>query len=317
MEIAERPAGYVGANLDPSRLAFRTRKFTSGVYGLLARPQPRDNAGLIAGRDAALMIDAGINGKAAQKLQAVAAHLTDRPLRHLVNSCYRGDHSFGNYAFPPSVEIIAHHRTAERMRDLGAEKRRLSANLFSHKDALADVTVWRAPDLLFNDRLEIDLGGRRVQLWHFGPGATAGDTIVYEPQSRVAWTGDFVGAILPVLLESDPLTWLESLTRFKNTLDVDVIVPGHGPLAGRGAADRAIGYLYALQQDVARVVEKGLSAEAAVEVVPIRREFRRPWWNIAPLLRGLEWNFHRLNVLSVWRRMTAPADVREGFSLTM
>jgi cyclase len=51
------------------------------------------------------------------------------------------------------------------------------------------VQVWRKPDRTFSgQRVDLDLGGRVVQLWHFGTGKTPGDTIVYEPQTKTAWT---------------------------------------------------------------------------------------------------------------------------------
>lgn len=307
MEIQERPVGYVGPNLDPGGVRFRTRRLGSSVYAILARPMPRDNSGLIVGDEAALMIDAGINGDVARRLQRIAARLTDKPLRYLVSTNYHGDHTFGNFAFPPSVEIIAHRLTAEAMNDLAAEKRIRSGNLRGHEGAIADVTVWRRPDRVFDDRLDVDLGGRVVQLWHFGSGNTPGDTIVYEPETQTAWTGNFLGNkhTLPMLLEAGPLPYIETVTRFKTNLDVRRIVPGHGPMAKADAADRLIRYLYTLQEDVAEAKAAGLSAEAAVEAVPLREEFHLPWWFPAPLLHKLEPNFHRLNVLSTYRSMEA------------
>src|SRR5581483_225554 len=123
MEMFERPLGYVGPNLEPSTVRFRPRAFAPGVYALMASPMPRDNSGLIVGADAALLVDAGINGAVAAQLQAWAAKLTDKPLKYLVNTNYHGDHTFGNYAFPASVEIIAHKLTAQSMADLDYEKK--------------------------------------------------------------------------------------------------------------------------------------------------------------------------------------------------
>ena len=122
------------------------------------------------------------------------------------------------------------------MVDLAADKRIRTGNLFGDDAAIADVTTWRKPDRVLDDTLEIDLGDRKVQLWHFGPGNTPGDTIVYEPTSRIAWTGNFLTSskTLPMLLEAGPLEYLETVTRFKDTLDVRSIVPGHGPLARPG-----------------------------------------------------------------------------------
>jgi cyclase len=123
MEMFERPARYSGPNLDPANITFRPRAFAPGVYALMANPMPRDNSGLIVGERAALVVDAGVNGATARKIQEVARRLTDIPIRYLVNTNYHGDHTFGNYAFPKSVEIVAHHLTAAAMSDLEYEKR--------------------------------------------------------------------------------------------------------------------------------------------------------------------------------------------------
>jgi cyclase len=123
MEIFERPTHYFGPNLDPTNVSFRPRAFAPGVYALIANPMPRDNSGLVVGENAALVIDAGVNGATARKIQELAAKLTDVPIRYLINTNYHGDHTFGNYAFPDSVEIIAHRLTADSMSDLDYEKR--------------------------------------------------------------------------------------------------------------------------------------------------------------------------------------------------
>lgn len=45
---------------------------------------------------------------------------------------------------------------------------------------------------MFDDHLALDLGGREVELWHFGPGNSPGDTVVWVPEARAAWTGNLV-----------------------------------------------------------------------------------------------------------------------------
>ena len=79
------------------------------------------------------------------------------------------------------------------MNDLEAEKRIRTRNVFGNEAAIADVTTGRKPDRVFDtDFMELDLGNRKVQLWHFGPGNTPGDTMVYVAEARVAWTGNFL-----------------------------------------------------------------------------------------------------------------------------
>jgi cyclase len=314
MEIFERPKHYLGPNLDPTNVTFRPRAFAPGVYALMANPMPRDNSGLIVGEKAALVVDAGVNGATARKIQEVARKLTDVPIRYLVNTNYHGDHTFGNYAFPDSVEIIAHRLTADSMSDLDYEKKVRSRNLYGNESAIADVKRWRKPDRTFERKFEIDLGGRVVQLWNFGPGNTPGDTVVYVPQEKIAWTGNFVGNehLLPMLLEVGPLPYIETLARCKASLDIETIIPGHGPLGKPIAFDRTIQYLWALLQDVSKAVDFGLSAEAALETVRLRPEFELPWWFPVHSLRSLMTDFQRLNVLFVYRELERQRNALRG-----
>jgi cyclase len=305
MEMFERPAAYMGPNLNPENLSFQARAFAEGVYALLAHPLPCDNSGLIVGQRAALIVDAGVNGSVARESQRIARKLTDRPVKYLVNTNYHGDHTFGNYAFPSDVEIIAHRHTRESMRDLNYEKKIRSRNLFGHEEQIADVTYWRQPDRVFDDHLQVDLGGRVVHLRYFGPGNTPGDIIVYLPDLRLAWTGNLVGhkRILPMLLEIGPLQYSETLEHCQRALDIRTIVPGHGPLGSRESMQRTIDYLWALYRDVKEAFLAGLSADAAVAAVRLRPEFRLPWWFPVPKMHALMQNFQRLNVLFTYREL--------------
>jgi cyclase len=303
MEFMERPPGYRGPNLDPTGVRLRPRRLAEGVYALMAFPPPRDNSGVVIGEHGALVIDAGINPAMAHQIQQTVRRLTDRPILWLANTVYHGDHTFGNAAFPTTTRIIASRQTAASMTDLDAEKRARGQNLYGNLDAIADVTSWRLPDVVFDDHTEVDLGGRTVQLWHFGPGNSPGDTVVWVPEARAAWTGNMLGhrRVAPMLLEGGPAPYLDTLARFKTTLDVRTIVPGHGPLADARALDAWMAYLRELLEAVTRARRLGLSALATVETVPLPHGHGFPRWHPAARLNRLVLDLHRLNVLATYR----------------
>jgi cyclase len=101
--------------------------------------------------------------------------------------------------------------------------------------------------VVFDSYAEIDLGGRLVQLHHFGPGNGPGDTVVYVPDTRTAWTGNFLchAGTAHMLLQGGPEPYLASLRRMREALpELDTIVPGHGPMGdGPAAIDALVGYL--------------------------------------------------------------------------
>ena len=59
-EIAERPEGYGGPNLSPVGLELVPHELAQDVWALMANLPPKDNNGVVAGREATLVIDAGI-----------------------------------------------------------------------------------------------------------------------------------------------------------------------------------------------------------------------------------------------------------------
>jgi glyoxylase-like metal-dependent hydrolase (beta-lactamase superfamily II) len=159
----------------------------------MAFPRPKDNSGVVIGSHGALVVDAGMNPAMAHRIQRAVRRLTDRPILWLANTVYRGDHTFGNAAFPATTKIVASRQTAATLTDLDAEKRARTQNLYGNLYAIADVTSWRRPDVVFDDHTEVDLGGRTVQLWHFGPGNSPGDTVAWVPEARAACAGNLLG----------------------------------------------------------------------------------------------------------------------------
>jgi len=304
-EIEERPPDYAGPPLSPTGLELAPQPLAAGVWALLAKPLPRDNGGVVVGRDAALVIDAGVSPSVGRQIQAQVRALTDKPLRYLVNTTYHGDHTFGNSAFAAEVRVVSSRLNALGMRDLEKEKRVRARNMYGDR-SLDEVIEWRKPDITFEHFLELDLGDQAVQLWQFGPGNGPGDTIVYVPSARAAWTGNFLGhrGVAPMLLEGGPRPYLASLRRMKAALDVVVIVPGHGPVDREpGVIDWMIGYLEQLD---AEVRERYAAGATLADALRARRAPPPPTLPQAPpaaaqMLAKLNRDMDRLNVLATWR----------------
>jgi cyclase len=233
--------------------------------------------------------------------------VTSKPILYLVNTNFHGDHTFGNHAFPAETQIVAHRLTAERMRDFEREKALINEAVNRDPAVLADVRL-RLPDLLFDETLELDLGGRTVALHHFGFGNTPGDTVVYVPEGKVAWTGNLVlgGGLPPFLLEGHPEDFLMTVARFARTLDVRTLVPGHGPLSTGAALASGLDYLATLLQAVRESVAAGLSLEETLAGSPLPERFvpvlpEELESRVLPFYHGL----HRHNVGKAYGELAA------------
>jgi cyclase len=323
-ELAEYPAGYQGPNLSPVGLELIPRRISDGVYALLANIPPKDNNGVVFGRDAALVVDAGITAEVSRQIQQLAGELTDAPVRYLANTTYHGDHSFGNTAFAAEVTVLSSRINKENMADLNYEKAARSGNMYGDERLLDDVTGWRTPDVVFDSYAAVDLGGRTVELWHFGPGNGPGDTIVYVPDARTAWTGNFLchAGVAHMLLQGGPEPYLGSLRRMRAALpELTTIVPGHGPMgSGPEAIGWLIDYLENLRDNVVRLYGAGHSLEETLQLSPspfadgldprlsnALRGYRGPQEAVQAGILNLSRNLHRLNVLATYRILEAAA----------
>ncbi len=264
-----------------------------------------DNGGFIVGTRGVLVIDAHINATMANKIQAAVRKVTAKPILYLVNTNAHGDHTFGNYAFPDTTTIIAHRKTAEAMRDFEEEKKNMLATVNGNKAIFADARL-RLPDVVYDKYMKIDLGGRVVELHHFGHGNTPGDTIVYSPDAKAAWTGNMIfgTAIIPWAIEGKTRDYLESVSRLKKTLDIKTIIPGHGVITSGNMVDFSLTYLAAHVEDVRSAIRNGRSLEETLALNPLDERFLPPADSPLAAIRPVVSGFHRWNVKKTYLELS-------------
>ncbi len=293
----EAPAGWLPPPLNPAGVQLETTKLGPGVYALMSTKPPVDNSGFVVGERGVLVIDAHFNGAMARQIQAAIRKVTDKPILYLVNTNSHGDHTFGNYAFPAETKIVAHRKTAEAMRNFEAEKKLLLATVDGDPAVFSGVRL-RLPDVVFEEFLRLDLGGRVVELHHFGPGNTPGDTVVYVPEARVAWTGNLVlgEGIIPWAIEGNTPAYLRTIARFAASLDVETIVPGHGVMTSRVTLDTYRRYLSGHINAVQGAIRSGQTLEQTLAGMPLGESYLPPADSPLALVRPLAKGFHLWNV---------------------
>ena len=102
--------------------------------------------------------------------------------------------------------------------------------LLEHFDFVSGEIARRAvtrPTRTMTGKLEIDLGGKTVELRHVARGNTKGDMILWLPAERILATGDIVVRPTPYGFFSYPKSWAGVLRELKD-FDARYIVPGHG-----------------------------------------------------------------------------------------
>lgn len=176
--------------------------------------------------------------------------------------------------FTEHVIVIAQRHTARLMADFEGQRTRMLATVRNDSSVFAHATA-RMPDLEFDRYLRIDLGDRFVELYHFGQANSLGNTVVYEPTTRTAWTGNLIlgEGSLPFLLAGAPSRYLETLTRMEK-LTVDTIIPGHGAPATAAIVGRYLDYLHTLGTSNPKSTANGMARGRTVEASGTARAFR-------------------------------------------
>src|SRR5262245_35233814 len=295
----QSPVEFTPPALNPAGARLETKQLGPGIYALVSSKPPVDNSGFVVGERGVLVIDAHINREMAKQIQSAVREVTDKPILYLVNTNYHGDHTFGNYAFPPETRIIAQRETAQRMRAFEQEKQFLLGTVDNDQTVFADVRL-RLPEAVFSDYLWLDLGGKIVELYHFGRGNSPGDTVVYVPEARVAWTGNLIlgNGSIPFLIEGQAQAYMETLARFARILEVETIVPGHGTLTTGAILGRYSQYLNELTESVRGSVRAGRTLEEALAGNSLAPHYlpsaQSPFAQLTPFLIGLHrWNVQR------------------------
>ncbi|MEV0382981.1 MBL fold metallo-hydrolase [Nonomuraea sp. NPDC050643] len=213
------------------------------------------NVGLVVGDGHCLVLDTRTSHREAADLIEAIRRITAYPWT-VVNSHSHFDHYFGNALFR-GAEIWGHSRCAEEI-DLYGEQHRANVlkTLPDRHEELEEVTIV-PPDHTFTSAAGLDIGGRIVNLRHFGLGHSSNDVVVHVPDAGVVFAGDLVeeGAP-PAFSDSYPIDWPETVAAMLAEMPEQVIVPGHGAVV-----DRA--YAQAQQAELVLVAE--LAKRAHVE----------------------------------------------------
>lgn len=258
------------------------------------------NAGLVESRGSTLLVDTLYDLTLTQRMLNEMQRIAPR-IDSVVNTHANGDHCWGNQLVD-DARVIASRAAAEEMKLLPPKLMhnlvQLSRALLKagpalerplrllgrlgvrRAEALADAASLlverfgpfdfggislRLPDTTFDGRFVLQVGDKEVHLIEVGPAHTRGDVIVYVPQDRVVYTGDIL------FVDSHPVVWdgpIDNWIRACDTLlglDVDVVVPGHGPLTTKQGVQQTKSYWQRVKAVVAETEAAGVSPEHAVE----------------------------------------------------
>lgn len=170
------------------------------------------NFGAISLNDFVIVIDSVRPVEVGELFRKKLESHFNKPLRYFILTHYHSDHRTGASVFK-DCKLIISQRLAEIM-----------PRSFKLKS-------WEA--ITFTKKYTIQDEDLKVQIYHVG-GHTAGSSIVYFPYERAVFAGDIVFENYPWITYVGDKTcdleeWLIGL-EFMSKLEIDKIIPGHGPI---------------------------------------------------------------------------------------
>ena len=239
------------------------------------------NAGLIADGDESLIVDTLFDEDLT--LEMLDSMKSAEPkgmknIRALINSHSNGDHCNGNNCVDTD-EVISSEATLEEM---SHESPEMMAALLKQAPEMGTLGKYflecfgsfnfegvtkRLPNTTFTGETQRQVGDKIVELIEVGPAHTNGDILVHVPSDKVVFTGDIL------FIEGHPILWAGPVKNWINACDriismeVDFVVPGHGPVTDNRGVKAVRDYLVYIDTESRKRFDSGMSAlEAAKEI---------------------------------------------------
>jgi glyoxylase-like metal-dependent hydrolase (beta-lactamase superfamily II) len=261
------------------------------------------NAGLMVGDTSCLLIDTQWDVQLTRfMLKAMDGMRSQVPIKKVINTHADGDHTWGNQLLP-EADIITSEKCAAEMRSLkpasmvmfGLLGRILTAAGKSTRVGkvghwfqsmvkpynFSEVKIF-LPTQTFNGEISLAINGRTVRLLEVGPAHTHGDILVHITDSGILFAGDIL------FIESTPVMWAGPVENWLRALDlilgmdIDIIIPGHGPATDKDGVKAVKAYWEYLAVRVPEFYKRGLSSrQAAYEIITNKDFSLQPFaqWN--------------------------------------
>ncbi|MBQ61137.1 MAG: MBL fold metallo-hydrolase [Gammaproteobacteria bacterium] len=279
------------------------------------------NAGLVVDGGESLLVDTLFDARLTRDMlasMADAAGVKANEIGNLVNTHANGDHTHGN-GLCTNAEVIASAASAREMEvttpevmqgfinaapSMGETGEYIQA-IFGAFD-FNDVAE-KLPTKTFSGEMQLQVGGKNVNLTEVGPAHTRGDVLVHVPADRTVFTGDIL------FIEGTPIMWAGPVANWIRAcdliieMDAEAIVPGHGPITDTKGVKKVQEYLNYINQEAQKRFDAGLSVRDAAHDISLGDY--EAWGDAERIV---------VNVDTLYREFDAtkePTDIGELFSL--
>jgi len=246
-----------------SMLYSKPQKVSDNVWAAIGATAPpsytnsghNNNFSFVVTDEGVLLVNASDNYLLARAMHDAIREITDQPVKYVVLENAQGHAMLGsNYWKEQGASIIAHQETYDEIESHGSA---ILANMRQGRRDKSTGTELTLPDIVFEDKWEIEMGKVRIEALYLGPAHSPGDTVVWLPQQKLVIAGDtaFHERLLPVFEHTDTAGWIETWDVFE-ALGAEIVIPGHGsPTHMDEVTKYTKDYLVYMRDNIGKILE--------------------------------------------------------------
>ena len=212
---------------------------------------------IIEMKDYLLVVDANFPS-GARLAMADCKRISNKPVKYVFDTHHHGDHSYGNAVWSQAgATTLAYIGVAEELKRY--EPARWVNTAKTRKDvAELNLPAPEPPKQTFDKSpFVLKDASREVRFYFFGWAHTRGDGFVYLPKEHILCTGDaVVNGPYNYTADGNIGNW-PTVVRAAQKLNVEQVLPGHGPMGGKELLDGQAQFMLELYKNVQAAVSAG------------------------------------------------------------
>ncbi|MBD3647657.1 MAG: MBL fold metallo-hydrolase [Pseudomonadales bacterium] len=238
------------------------------------------NIAVSIGEDGVLIVDDQFP-QIMPQIKDTIEDLGGRQVDFVVNTHWHFDHAEGNLALGPEGAWLVSHINSRKMMQ---EDHIVDLVSVAYNQSAYPPSAW--PDVTYDTTMQFHLNGQRIDLMHFGPAHTTGDTAVIFRGSNAVHLGDVYNNSGFPFIDFGNGGGIDGVIEFCSRtleqIDEDtVVIPGHGPVATRQDLADYISMLKTIRGRIVDLIRQGASL-AEVNEANVAKEWEE--WGGDPAL---------------------------------
>lgn len=218
------------------------------------------NIAVSVGDDGVLIVDDQFP-QLMPKIKSAIKSLGGKQVDFAINTHWHFDHAEGNISLGPGGTWLVSQTNSRQMMQ---QDHIINLVSLAYEQKAYPESAW--PDITYDDTMQFHFNGEQIDLMHFGPAHTTGDTAIVFRKSNAVHLGDVYNNSGYPFIDAGNGGTLNGIIEFcsatlKAIDENTVVIPGHGPLANYEDLVEYIDMLTTIRNRMMVLIEKGATLE--------------------------------------------------------